>query len=143
MRDHEPVRSPIGYLVSAAIDGALLWVVHRLPFWKPFFLLDSYGEVLWALDMSLIVQIVLNVVLIFFHPLFFHYLANVVFSLVSIVSLSVLLQVFPVDFSARLGHWANTLFRVVLIVGLVGSAIGGAVHFVRFLRTLFRREPAP
>jgi len=56
--------------------------------------------------------------------------------------LSVLLQVFPVDFSARVGHWANTFFRIVLIVGLAGSAIGGAVSFARFLRTLFRR-PQP
>jgi hypothetical protein len=143
MREHDPARSPFGYLISAAINGVLLWVVNRLPVWKPFFLLDSYSEVLWALDMSLIVQIVLNIVLIFFHPLFFHYLANVVFSLVGIVSLSVLLQVFPVDFSVRLGHWANTFFRIVLIVGLVGSAIGGAVHFVRFLRTLFRRQGSP
>jgi hypothetical protein len=142
MRDHDPVRTPFGYLVSAAVNGLLLWVVNRLPIWKPFFLLDSYGEVLWALNMSFIVQIVLNIVLIFFHPLFFHYLANVVFSLVSIVSLAVLLQVFPVDFSARLGQWANLAFRIVLIVGLAGSAIGGAVYFVRFLRTLFRREPA-
>jgi hypothetical protein len=143
MRDHEPDRSPFGYLASAAVNGALLWAVHRLPVWKPFFLLDSYPEVLWALDMSLIVQIVLNLALVFFHPLFFHYLANAVNSLVGIVSLSVLLQVFPVDFSARLGNWANTLFRIVLIVGLVGSAVGGAVNFVRFLRTLFRQKPSP
>jgi hypothetical protein len=142
MRNHEPTRSPFGYLVSAAINGVLLWAVNRLPVWKPFFLLESYGDALWALNMSFIVQVALNVVLVFFHPLFFHYLANTIFSLVSIVSLSVLLQVFPVDFSARVGQWANTLFRVVLIVGLVGSSVGGAVNFVRFLRTLFRR-PQP
>jgi hypothetical protein len=142
MRNQEPSRSTFGYLVSAAINGVLLWAVNRLPAWKPFFLLDSYSDVLWALNMSFIVQVALNVVLAFYHPLFFHYLANTILSLVSIVSLSVLLQVFPVDFSSRVGHWANTLFRIVLIVGLVGSAIGGAVNFTRFLRTLFRR-PKP
>jgi len=140
MRNQEPSRTPFGYLVSAAINGVLLWAVNRLPVWNPFFLLqEKYGEVLWALNMMFIVQIALNVVLVFFHPLFFHYLANTIASLVSIVAFSMLLQVFPVDFSARVGQWANTLFRVVVIIALVGSAIGGAVSFVRFLRTLFRR----
>ncbi len=143
MRNQEPSRTPFGYLFSAAINGVLLWAVNRLPAWNPFFLLqDRYSEVLWALNMMFIVQIALNVVLVFFHPLFFHYLANTIASLVSIVAFSMLLQVFPVDFSARVGQWANTLFRVVVIVALVGSAIGGAVSFVRFLRTLFRR-PQP
>jgi hypothetical protein len=140
MRNQEPSRTPFGYLVSAAINGVLLWAVNRLPVWNPFFLLqEKYGEVLWALNMMFIVQIALNVVLVFFHPLFFHYLANTIASLVSIVAFSMLLQVFPVDFSARVGPWANTLFRVVVIIALAGSAIGGAVSFVRFLRTLFSR----
>jgi hypothetical protein len=133
--------NPGGYIASAVINGVLLWVMNQLPVWKPFFLLDSYSEVLWAVNMSLIVQIVLNLVLVFFHPLFFHYLIQTVISLVSIVSLFWIVQVFPVDFSARLGSWFNTLFRVVLIIGIVGSLIGGITNFVRFLRALFRGEP--
>jgi len=140
MREPEPQRSPFGYLVSAAVNGALLWAAHRLLVWKPFFLLDSYPQALWAIDVSLIVQITLNVVLAFFHPLFFHHLAQAALSLVGLLPIAVLLRVFPVDFSVRLGHWANTLFRIVLIVGLAGSVLGGVIHFVRFLRSLFHRE---
>jgi len=131
---------PSGYIASAVINAVLLWVMNQLPLWKPFFLLDSYLDVLWAINMSLIVQIVLNLVLIFFHPLFFHYLIQTVFSLVSIVSLVWIVQVFPVDFSARLGDWFNTIFRIVLIIGIVGSLIGGITHFVRFLKSLFQGE---
>jgi len=133
--------NPGGYIASVIINGILLWVMHQLPVWKPFFLLPSYDLVLWAIDMSLIVQIALNVVLIFFHPLFFHYLTQVVFSLVGLVAVVVILQVFPVDFSFRLGVWANTLFRVVLIAAIVGTGIGAIVNFVHFLRSLFRGEP--
>jgi hypothetical protein len=131
---------PAGYVAGAIVNGIFLWVMNQLPVWKPFFLLDSYSEVLWAINMSLIVQIVLNLVLIFFHPRFFHYLIQAVFSLVSIVSLVWILRVFPVDFSARLSDLFNWLFRIALIVAIVGSAIGGVTNFVRFLRALFGVE---
>jgi TRAP-type mannitol/chloroaromatic compound transport system permease small subunit len=91
--------------------------------------------------MSLTVQIVLNLVLIFFHPLFFHYLIQTVFNLVSIVALVWIIRVFPVDFSARPGDWLNLVLRIVLIVALVGTIIGGITNLVHFFRTLFRGEP--
>ena len=130
-----------GYIASAVFSAVFLWVMNQLPAWKPFFLLDSYSEVLWAINMSLTVQIVLNLVLIFFHPLFFHYLIQTVFNLVSIVALVWLIRVFPVDFSARPGDWLNLVFRIVLIVSLVGTAIGGITNLVHFFRSLFRGEP--
>jgi hypothetical protein len=133
--------NPGGYVASAVLNAVMLWVMNQLPVWKPFFLLDSYSEVLWAINMSLIVQIILNLVLIFFHPLFFHHLIQTVFSLVSIIALLWIVQVFPLDFSSRLGDWFNVLFRVVLIVALVGTLIGGITHFVKFIRALFRGEP--
>jgi len=132
---------PAGYIFSVVVNAVLLWVMNQLPVWKPFFLLDSYELVLWAINMSLIVQIVLNLVLVFFHPRFFHYLAQTVFNLVSIVSVAWIVYVFPVDFSSRLGDWFNVLFRVVLIIAIVGSAIGAITNFVRFLRALFGAEP--
>jgi hypothetical protein len=115
--------------------------MNQLPVWKPYFLLDSYADVLWAINMSLIVQIVLNLVLVFFHPLFFHYLAQTVISLVSFISLLWIVQVFPLDFSSRPGDWLNLVIRIVLIVGLVGTAIGGITNLVRFFQSLFRGEP--
>jgi hypothetical protein len=130
-----------GYIASAVFSGVLLWVMNQLPAWKPFFLLDSYSDILWAINMSLTVQIVLNLVLIFFHPLFFHYLIQTVFNLVSIVALVWILRVFPVDFSSCPGEWLNLTFRIVLIVALVGTAIGGVVNLVHFFRSLFRGEP--
>ncbi len=133
--------NPGGYIASAVFNAVFLWVMNQLPLWKPWFLLDSYSEVLWAINMSLIVQIVLNLVLIFFHPLFFHYLIQTVFSLVSIVALVWIVRVFPVDFSSSPGEWLNLVFRIVLYIGLVGTLIGGITHFVRFLKALFQGEP--
>jgi peptidoglycan biosynthesis protein MviN/MurJ (putative lipid II flippase) len=115
--------------------------MNQLPVWKPFFLRDSYAEVLWAINMSLIVQVVLNLVLVFFHPRFFHYLAQTVISMVSFISLLWIVRVFPLDFSSNPGAWLNLVIRIILIVGLVGTLIGGITHFVRFFQSLFRGEP--
>jgi len=130
-----------GYIASAVFNAVFLWVMNQLPLWKPFFLLDSYADVLWAINMSLTVQLVLNLVLIFFHPLFFHYLIQTVFNLVSIVALVWIIRVFPVDFSSRPGEWLNLVFRIVLYVALLGTAIGGITNLVHFFRSLFQGEP--
>ncbi len=141
MSHHSRPNAISSYIASAVFSGVFLWVMNQLPVWKPWFLLDSYSEVLWAINMSLTVQIVLNLVLIFFHPLFFHYLIQTVFNLVSIVALVWIIRIFPVDFSAGPGDWLNLVFRIVLIVALVGTTIGGITNLVHFFRTLFRGEP--
>src|SRR4030042_1758991 len=118
--------NPGGAVAPAVLNAVMLWVMNQLPVWKPFFLLDSYLDVLSAINMSLIVQIILNLVLVFFHPLFFHHLIQTVFSLVSIIALLWIVRVFPLDFSSRLGDWFNILFRVVPSVWFMPPA-GAAV----------------
>ena len=58
---------------------------------------------------------------------------------VGIAVLTRYLAVFPFDFSMYAGfNWA-VLARIVLIVGIVGSAIGVIVELVKLARALGRR----
>jgi len=64
------------YIVGLILDGGLLYVANSLPAWGLPFVLPSYGQILWAVNMSLTVQLGLNIALIFFHPLYFHHLGR-------------------------------------------------------------------
>ena len=128
-----------GYIISAIITIVFLLVMNKIPDWNFSFVLPTYRDALWAINLSLGVQIALYVILTFYHPPLFHNAAQVAFSAVTIIAIGVILTVFPVDFTRSPGPWLNTMFRVACIVGIAGSAVSIVVHTVRAAKELTRR----
>jgi hypothetical protein len=139
MATRERPNRTINYILGGIFDGILLWVLYQLPRWNIPVITDAYPAILWAVTLSLTVQIVFYVVLVLFHPLWLHYLGQVAFSVFSVIALSVVIEVFPFDFSDLVDPWLNTALRIFLIVILVGTVISGVVNLVRFLRALAHR----
>ncbi|MBN1837613.1 MAG: hypothetical protein JW820_17280 [Spirochaetales bacterium] len=139
MAKNEKPNKMINYVMGGIFDGILLWVLHQLPRWNVPVITEAYPDILTVVTLSLAVQIAFHAVLVLFHPLWLHYLAQVVFAVFSVIALSVIIEVYPFDFAGLVGPWLDTAFRILLIVILVGSVIGGIVNLVRFLRALARR----
>ena len=135
-----PRRRMTDYIFSAIFDIAFLVVVNKVPDWNIRFITDSFPDVLWAVNTSLGVSLAGNLILIFFHPRFLHYLLNAVFAVFGILAASVILSVFPFDFSQVVGEWLNILARIALIIGIVGSAIAVVVNIVKAVGAVFRRR---
>lgn len=127
------------YIPSVIFNIILLIVLNKIPDWNIVFITSSYPDILRAVNMTLIVHIVGNVILIFIHPLFTHHLANAVFSVFSLIAAWVIFSVFPFDFSEIVGAWLNTLIRVCLIIGIAGSAISIVVHVVKAVVAVFKQ----
>ena len=50
-----------GYAVAVAINAAMLWLIHVWPGWDALpFLTADFEAVLWLVDVSLVVTIVVN-----------------------------------------------------------------------------------
>ena len=127
------------YIPSIIFNIIILIVLNKIPDWNIVFITESYPDILRAVNTSLIVHIVGNLILIFIHPLVIHHLANAVFSIFSLIAAWVILSVFPFDFSEIVGNWLNTVIRVCLIVGVVGSAISIVVHVVKAVVAVFKK----
>ena len=126
----------IGSIVALAI---MLFVANRIPSWDWRFITDDYPAVLWALNLSILVQLAGNAILVFVHPRFLHYLAQTVFNIVSLLALVILTSVFPIDFSYLVGNAGNTALRIVLIIATVGTGIGVVVNLFKTIGSLVRR----
>ncbi len=139
---HESLKSPprriSDYIAAVVFDIVFLVVVNKIPDWNIPFITETYPDILWALNTSLAVSIAGNLVLIFFHPRFLHHLLNAVFSGFGILVLAVIVSVFPFDFTNLVGEWLTILIRIVLIAGIVGSAVGTVVHLVKAVASVFR-----
>ena len=138
-RGEKPPNRISNYIPSVICNIVLIIVVNKIPDWNIVFITESYPDILRAVNMTLIVHLVGNFILIFIHPLFTHHLANAVFSVFSLIAAWVIFSVFPFGFSEIVGSWLNTVIRVCLIIGIVGSAVSVVVHLVKALIALFKQ----
>ncbi len=123
----------IGNIVG---NGICLFLVNMTPAWQPLTrgaVLESWVDILWAANMSLIVQMAGSFLLVFFRRPAFAVFMKIFFAAASLVSLIVFFIVFPVDFSSLVGMWLNTAIKVVAIIGMGGTLISLIVNLVRLL----------
>ena len=132
-------RSAGTYIAGVAANAIVLFLVNQAADWNLPFLTDGYTAVLWALNLSILVQIAGNAILIFIHPRFLHYLAQAAFNVVSVLAIIILAAVFPFDFSFIAGV-INTITRIALIVGAVATGISAVVNLFRTVGSLVQRQ---
>ncbi len=125
-----------GYTLAALINLALVYVVHNLLVWDVApFLTDDFEKVLPIITVSLVATAVMNVLYLFYDARWFKSFTQIGLLGISIAATARLLQVFPFDFSDYEFDWA-TLVKVVMIIAIVGAAIGVITEFVKLARAV-------
>ena len=139
-RKKTPPNSLINYIVGVVVNAVLLFLVNKIPAWNLDFIAGNYPEVLWALNLSLIVQIAGNFLLMFYHPMVLHHIGNMLFSIFGFIALIVIYTVFPFILPELRSNWLPTVIKAVMIVGMVGTGIAGIVHLAGTIRFLLLRD---
>jgi hypothetical protein len=130
----------IGYVVAILVNAAVLYAANQWPGWDVLpFLSDTTPEVLGIVNVSLVVGIILNAVYIAADPPRLRALGDVVTMSIGIAVLARIWQVFPFDFGDPSSPW-ETVVRVLLVLGIVGSGIGIVVALVTLIRGGPRRD---
>jgi hypothetical protein len=127
-------RKTSGIVVSIIGNIIGLAFVNTVSLWRQStggIILDSWTSVLWAWNLSIVVQIAGHLILAFYRPAHLYSFFQAVFSAAALVSALVFFVVFPLDFSRAVGSWLNTACRVFTGVGIFGAAIGLVVNLVR------------
>jgi hypothetical protein len=124
-----------GYLVSVAINLALLWLLLVEPGWRWLpFLTEDFTAVLGWVVVSLLVGVVINLVFVGFDPPWARRLGEAMSAAIATVALVRLLAVFPID----LGTWSGweTALRLLLGLACLGTAIGAIANLAQAARDL-------
>ena len=126
-----------GYLVGAAVNAALLYLVNRNPGWQAVpFLTDRTVLVIGAVNASIIARAVadlVNIVVDLPRPRAF---GDIVSLGVGLAALVQIWQVFPLDV---IGTPWEVVARAVLAIGAVGTGIGIIEAVVRLVTGRFPR----
>jgi hypothetical protein len=124
-----------GYVVGAAGNALLLYLVNRNPGWQAVpFLTPETTEVLGLVNASIAASLVANVVYVAWDPLWLKALGDLVTTSVAVLASVRIWQVWPLDLAA--GSAWEVVARLVCGLAVVGGLIGIIASLVRFGRAL-------
>jgi hypothetical protein len=127
-----------GYLVAVAINAVMLYVANRLLEWEwPSFLTQDFDQVLPIVQASLIAGAVINLAYVGFDAPWFKSVGQIVISAIGVAVAVRMFTVFPFDFSRYDFAW-DTVARAVIVVAIIGSALGIVVETLKLFRTGLR-----
>lgn len=139
-KDRSPAR--IGYFAAVVVTLALLVAVHLHPVWRPWtrgVVTGEFVEILWAIDLSLGVQLVANAVLFVTHPRWLRRLSDLATAVFSGLSVLVAYIVYPFDF-ARIAGGVDLAARVLMLLLLFAITIAVIVDVFRLLAVPFTHD---
>jgi len=123
--------------IGAMIGGIIgMIIVNSVPLWAYLtngIILASWSRILWAANLSMVLQIIGNFVLAVYRPARFYSFIQLILALAGLLSVIVFFQVFPLDFSQVVGNWVNFMAKALLVLGIVGSFIACIVYLVRII----------
>jgi len=111
----------------AAIIFNLIWwyIVNNLLNWQVYFVTNAFNEVLWIINLSIIVSIIGNALLLFYSPERLRHGVKIVINIVSFIAVYLVWELFPFNFYNSFYDW---LFSLLLILGMIGIAIATIVE---------------
>jgi hypothetical protein len=127
-----------GYIGAIVVNGILLYAANHLLEWQVPWITAAWSDVLWAINLTLQVSIMLNALYIAFDVGWFRHLGEAVNAAVALLATWWIYLVFPFDFGSA---EAEGLTRLILIVVAVVTAIGMLVSAVAGVVDLVRSGP--
>jgi len=114
-------------LTASSIANAVgIVLFNTVPLWRQYtqgVVLEDFVRILWAANLSFLIQIVGNLSLIFYRPPRFAAFVQILATSAGLLSLIVFYVVFPLDFSQVGVAWVNSALKIVLIAGMGGTVI--------------------
>jgi hypothetical protein len=144
---HAPRRAPrgarrAGYVLGAAINLLLLWLVTVHPGWRfvPV-LTEDFVDVVGVVIASLLVGAAINLLYVAADPRWLKHLGEAVTAAFGCVVLARMWAIFPIDLGARWGGWEPAL-RVVIGLFCLGAGIAVVANLALAVRAAVGDLPA-
>jgi hypothetical protein len=114
------------YIAAIIFNLIFLYIVNNLLNWNVYFITDAFNGVLWIINLSIIVSIIGNGLLLFYSPVRFLHFVKIIINIVSFIAVFIIFQVFPFNFYNSFYNW---LFSLLLILAMIGIIIATIVEF--------------
>lgn len=136
-RVHNPARR-LGYSIAIAVNAAMIYVVSNLQEWETLpFLTTEFDRLLPLIVLSLVASVVVNVFYLWDDAPHIKSTGQIVTGVIGLFVAARTWTIFPFDFSNDEFNWETTA-RVILVVSIIGLALGILVEAARLVRSVGR-----
>ena len=116
-----------GEYIGAIVVNLIFWyIVNNLLNWHIYFVTNAFNSVLWIINLSILVSIIGNGLLLVYCPVRFRHLVKIIINIISFIAMYIVWKVFPFNFYNSFYNWG---FDILLILGLIGIVIATIVEF--------------
>jgi hypothetical protein len=122
-----------GYIISLTVNLILLYIVNNLLSWNLPFISVTFSQVLWVINLSIVVSIIRNIVFIKYNPLWFRHIMNSLIYFFGLIAVYILYKVFPLIYSQ---NYMVLYYRILFILIIVGLVISIFFEILKFRRII-------
>jgi len=125
----------LNYVVSIVVNAIVLYIDNHLLAWGVPFITPAFGDVLWAIDLSIWATIIANALFLAYDAQWFRELAQIVLSGIALGVTAILYARFPFDFgSATLNDLASVGLLLVMFALIVAIIVQAVIFFADLAR---------
>jgi hypothetical protein len=129
-----------GYLIAAAINGVILYLINVSPGWQAVpFLTEDTDRVLGLMNFSILANIAANLLYVIYDARWWKATGDLVTTGIGLIVLTRIWQVSPFNFAESSVDWALAT-RLLLVLAMVGATIGMVVQLVMLVRLAVTSE---
>jgi hypothetical protein len=113
------------YVTAIIFNLIFLYIINNLLNWHIYFVTNAFNEVLWIINLSIIVSIIGNGLLLLYNPERLRHLVKIIINIISFIAVYIVWKVFPFNFYNSFYNW---VFNILFILALIGIAIATIVE---------------
>jgi hypothetical protein len=111
------------YFVAIIFNIIFLYIVNNLLNWQVYFITNSFNEVLWIINLSIIISIIGNIVLLLYSPERFRHVMKIILNIVSFIAVYFVYIVFPFNFYNSFYDWGFSILLILAMIGIIIAII--------------------
>jgi hypothetical protein len=112
-----------GYVVAIIVNLILLYIFNNLINWHVNFVTNALNNVLWIINLSIIVAVIGNALLLLYNPELFRHVMTTIINIFAFVAVFLLYMVFPFNLNNFYIYWGLYILLIILMIGLAISII--------------------
>lgn len=128
LKDKEPKKPE--FIVAIIVNIIFLYVVNNLVSWNISFITASFNDVLWIFNISIVANILANIIYLVYHSDWLRSIIQVVLNIIGFLVVYYLYVVFPFVFSSS---WIIYGLKFALIVTMIALVIATFVEALKFI----------
>ncbi len=109
------------YIAAIIVGLIFLYIINNLLNWKIYFITDGLNQVLWIINLSIIVTILGNALLLAYKPHWLRHLIKIIINIFSLISTYLVYVVFPFNFYNPFLNWLAGIILILVMIAIVIS----------------------